>query len=67
MFYIHTNVHEFYINFFILFASALALFLVSPNAKNGFSIFFLSKAFFYFLFYHNLQIRAHPCYPWLNY
>ena len=35
--------------FFRLFVSALALFLVSPYAKDGFSIFFLSVAFFYYL------------------
>ena len=50
MFYIHTNDHESLTNwslyFLFLFASALALFPVSLSVKNGFSIFFLSEAFF---------------------
>ncbi len=46
-FSLHTNDHELPTNlsknFFLLFVSALALFLASQNAKNGFSIFFLSE------------------------
>ena len=56
--WITTNWPRIFQKFFILFASALALFLVSPYAKDGFSIFFLSVAFFYYLFLHYNEIHG---------
>jgi hypothetical protein len=44
---ITTNWTRILLKIFLLFVSALALFLASPYAKKGFSIFFLSEAFFY--------------------
>ena len=57
LFYIHTNNQElltnFVINFFILFVSAWALFSFYLTPRLPFSVFFLSEAFFYYLFYHH--------------
>ena len=57
----HQSLMNFIINFFFLFASALALFLASLYAKffSIFLFFFWSGAFFYFLFYQprNSQMK----------
>ena len=72
MFYIHTNNQElltnFVINFFILFVSAWALFLVLLNAKIAFFYLFPKRSVFLLSLLsspdHRSVIRAHPCYPW---